>query len=192
MQLPPDPDVGNHIPGSGIDFASIGRLWLVGPGDIAPGAPVAAKRTIRRNDRERLVNLPNMGYAVGDLIVAASGQGPAQRIGRPVQIHFVDEVVAVGLDDPTLGRPRSPGALDGVLRSSPTNPPVVWHLLDLWGVYRCLKCGAPGRPPNDGCALWPEGGDVACSRCDNRWDSPPHSEVIWAPTASVVQVRHRG
>jgi len=187
MQLPPDPDAGNHLPGSGIDFTSIGRLWLVGPGDITPGAPVAAKRTIRRNDRERLVKVPNTGYGLGDLIVAATGEGPARRIGRPVQIQFVDEAVAVGLDDPTLGRPRSPGALERLLRSSPANPPVLWHLLGLWGVYRCLKCGAPGRAPNDGCVLWPDGGDVACSRCDARWDSPRQSEVIWSPMASGVR-----
>ena len=173
MQLPPDPDAGNHIPGSGIDFALLGRLWLVAPGAVTPGAPVAAKRTIRRNDRERLVSTSNERYAVGDLLVTSAKEGPARRIGRPIQIHFVDEAVAVGLDDPTLGRPRPPGALDAALRASPSSPPIVWHLLDLWGISRCPRCRAPGCPPDDGCVLWLDGGDVACSRCDARWDSSP-------------------
>lgn len=176
-------DDAGHVPGSGIDFGAVTGLRAVSRVAVRQnGVPAEVRRRLTVRPTERLLRIDG-AFEHGQIVVAVD---PKRRpVGRPMQVRHVDQGWAVVIDDRglrTLTRDEQGWA--AMLLAYAAAPAAVWRLLDLWGVFRCPRCRAPGRSiawglaPGPagaaetlgGCVTLPFGGDVACSACPTRWD----------------------
>lgn len=178
------PPVG-HIPGAGIDFASIGFVRVIEPDRIGPSLPRTALPGVRLAAPERLRVVAVINVSVGDLLVTLTESSRGARVGRPMQVRHVraDGTVVV-LDDRSL--PRSTRVAPSL--SSPMGfgeTATAWHVLAAFGIGRCPRCQSAGQHliyglfvgeasagyVTAGCMVPWLAANFRCPRCDAEWPS---------------------
>lgn len=175
-----------HNPGAGIDFTTVGLVHVARSDQLGPALPKGAMPGIRLAAPERLRSVTAADVAVGDLLVTVSERRRTARLGRPMQVIYVDDAgEAVVLDDRTL--PRSAlvhSAFVPLIESRERT--VAWHVLAAFGIGRCPRCQAPGLrleygllpgPPTPGyeaggCSVPLLAADLVCPRCGAEWNLP--------------------
>lgn len=176
------PAVG-HIPGAGIDFATVGFVRPVEAGQIGPSLPRTALPGIHLAAPERLLPVAIDGVTVGDLLVTMTYSPRSPRLGRPMQVRHVDpDGRAVVLDDRSLPRSTRPDpALSSAIGFG--EPATAWHVLTAFGVARCPRCQSPGQhliygmfagEPSAGyvtagCTVPWLAANFRCPRCQAEW-----------------------
>ena len=179
-----------HVPGSGIDFALVGSVYVIAPDQIGTGLPRSVFPGFRRAAPERLVPIALDGVdhdrvAVGDLLVTLSASSSV-RLGRPMQvIHRDADGTTVALDDSALPRTTKVGQ-SFVSAIHYGEAASAWHVLSAFGIGRCPRCQSPGQhllyglpvggPSADvvlgGCFVPHLNTDVVCPRCHAQWPLP--------------------
>ena len=178
------PSVG-HIPGAGIDFATVGFVRVIDADQIGPSLPRSAMPGIRLAAPERLHAVTIAEVAVGDLVVTMTESARGVRLGRPMQVrHAGTDGTAVVLNDRSL--PRSTRV--DLSLSSPIafgEIATAWHVLAAFGIGRCPRCHSPGQhliyglfvgEPSAayvtaGCCVPWLAANFHCPRCHAEWPS---------------------
>jgi hypothetical protein len=174
-----------HIPGAGIDFASVGFVRLVEADQVGPSLSRAALPGIRLAAPERLLPVDSINVSVGDLLATMTVSSRGARLGRPMQVRHVDpDGRAVVLDDRSLPRSTSVDpSLSSAIGFGETA--TAWHVLAAFGISRCPRCQSAGEqlvygmlagaPPAGfvaaGCTVPWMAADFQCARCHAEWPS---------------------
>jgi hypothetical protein len=175
-----------HIPGAGINFASVGAVRVIEPDQVGPPVPRTAVPGVRLAAPEGLHRVAAREVAVGDLLVTMTVSARGTRLGRPMQVvHRDDDEMVVVRDDRSL--PRS-------MKVSPSfgsaigygEPATAWHVLAAFGIGRCPRCHSAGQQlvygmlagePSAGfvaagCTVPLLAADFMCPQCHTEWPLP--------------------
>jgi hypothetical protein len=171
---------GRHIPGSGIDFQSVGGLHAL---PVLTVEPVDEHQTLLTgvpcHGPEQLI-VARIAAAVGDVAVQLETSTQRAVLGRPMQVRAAGDGYAVLADDISLGEPREVHPLLGA-GGTFLGGADVWVVLDMWGIARCPRCGGPALhdggnagPPEPGhytssCVGGMFAGTLLCARCGAQW-----------------------
>jgi hypothetical protein len=200
---------GRHIPGSGIDLATVRELRLVPTIEtVAVRGYLDAVRSLPRFGPERIL-VAKLRAEVGDIVAQVRESRRRTLLGRPMQVRAVRDVVCFLADDPSLGPPRE---VDPVVSWNKfLGLAAVWAVLEFWGVRRCPRCGAPALHPfgnegpappgyfTTGCALTIIPTDETCARCGAEWPigdpnrfrlsvADDDEDLLFTPSSGIAQV----